>query len=233
MSKSTVSAGFQKFAARTTTGKFEEARKGERMGQGIPFDVGQQGTGVVTAVIMDETKPDAKQRKFPRIRVQMDIITPESHRGKEMTVMNQTIKGSDDPEKDWSAEDAFNMALSQLEQLGCPNEITSGYEDIQEIVDWFSEEPRNLSWNIKANNYKNRSGQEVKGKRVEAYAVVPEAEVPSADNDGPAEEDPDAEYCTYNGTKHKVIADHDDTVDLENVNSGRKRTNIPKEQVTF
>jgi len=234
MAKSTISSGFAKFAAKTTKGAYDEARKGERMGRGIPFPVGTTGTGVVSAVICDTTKKDEKTgEQHPRIRVEIKVETPEEGRGKTLSGpgLMQTIKDGRDPSK-WSAQDAFSAALAMLEDCGLPEEISKGYKDFQECVDWFDEEPRYVNWEIEENNYTNRNGQQVNGKQTSVLPIVNEAGIPAADKPADEEEetDPDATYCKYRGGKHKVVGEDGDMLTIKGVNSGNIRE-VKKEDV--
>lgn len=228
MSKSEMSAGFKKFAAKTTRGSYDEARKNERMGGGIPFEVGTKGRGVVSAVICDETKEDAKGEKHPRIRVEISVTEPEAARGKTLSGpgLMQTIKDGRDPAK-WSAEQAFGAALGMLENLGCPEEITKGYERFEEVLEFFDDEPREVSWSIEENRYTNAKGQEIVGKQVNAFAYIPSPET-SAEPES-EELDPNAKYVMYRGAKHKVEAETEEDYDLVSVNGGRKRTGVAKQ----
>ncbi len=231
MSKTNVSAGFAKFATKTTKGKFDEARKGERMGRGVPFPVGTTGTGIVSAIICDEGK-DAEGVKFPRGRIEIKVETPESGRGKMLSGsgLMQNIKDGQNPEK-WSAEMAWGAWLGLLEDLGCPEEITKGYESFEdEVIGWFDEEPRKVHWEVQENNYTNRSGAEVKGKQVRAFAVVEEADIPNAEGDAPSD-DGKGIYCTYRGAKHKITQDYGDVVDLISMSNGRARAGIDKDEI--
>lgn len=229
MTKSQMSAGFAKFASKTTKGGYEEARKGERMGRGVPFPVGTKGTGVVSKVECDETKPDNNGVTYPRIRVEIRAETPEVARGKQLSGsgLMQTIKDGPDPSK-WSAEQAFGAALGMLEDLGLPTEISQGYSDFQEVLDWFDAEPRKVSWEIQANDYVNKTGKEVKGKQIYAVVYMEEADIPSAD--APFEEhDPNSKYCMYRGAKHRIV-EEGETLTLRSV-SGTNRSGIAKDDV--
>jgi hypothetical protein len=232
MNKSTMSAGFAKFAAKTTKGAYDYARQNERIGRGIPFPVGAKGTAVVSSIICDETTPDEKSgEKFPRVRVELSVESPEGARGKKLSGpgLMQTIKDGNDPSK-WSAEMAWGALLGLLEDLGLPEEISKGYADFQECIDWFSDAPRLVAWEITANNYKNRAGVEVQSKQITAFAVIAEADIPAAD--APAAPIPsDKPLCLYRGGKHIILSDNGETYNLQSVGSGRVRENVDKDDV--
>ena len=233
MTKSKVSPGFAKFAAKTTTGKFDEARRAERMGSGVPFDIGQKGTGVVSAVICDETKPDSQNIRHPRIRVEIKVETPEAGRGKTLSGngLMQTIKDGPNPEK-WSKEMAFTSALGLLEKLGLPEEISQKYNEFQECIDYFDEEPRRVSWTVVDASWTDAKGNLRPQKGIEAYALIPEADIPAAD-EPVSEKTEGRETCLYNGVEHEIVKDHGDTLDLYSPKSGRNREGIPKARVVF
>jgi len=231
MSKSQMSAGFAKFSSKTTKGAYDDARQNERIGRGIPFPVGTKGTAVVSSIICDETKADEKTgKKFPRVRVELSVETPEAARGKKLSGsgLMQTIKDGSDPAK-WSAEQAWGAMLGLLEDMGLPEEVSKGYSDFQQCLDFFEEEPRVVSWEIQPNNYKNRQGVEVQGKQISAFAIVDEAAIPSADE---AEgEIPEGKQCLYRGGKHVVLEENGDTLKLQSIGSGRVRENVDIEDV--
>ena len=231
MTKSQMSAGFAKFSAKTTKGSYDEARQNERIGRGIPFPVGAKGTAVVGAIICDETKADEKTgEKFPRVRVELTVETPEAARGKSLSGsgLMQTIKDGNDPSK-WSAEQAWGAMLGMLENLGLPEEISKGYSDFQECIDWFEEAPRTVSWEIQENNYTNRSGVLVQGKQISAFAIIDEASIPSAADSG--SEVPEGKMCLYRGGKHVILEDNGELLKLQSVGSGRLREGVDKDDV--
>ena len=231
MAKSTVSAGFAKKAAKTTKGDFDKARKGERFGRGIPFPVGTIGTGYVSALICDQTKPEPDGIKHSRVRVELCVETPESGRGKTLSGIGlmQIIKDGRDPEK-WSEAMAWGAMLGMLEDLGCPEEITQNYDDFQEVIDWFDNEKRFVNWEITDASYTNYQGKEVVRKGVAAFAAVSGSSPTAGEGESP-EEDPNADYCKYRGTRHKILEDKGDTYDLQSMANGRKKIDIDKDEV--
>jgi len=230
MSKSGMSAGFAKFASKTTQGSYDDARKAERFGRGIPFPVGVKGTAVVGAIVCDETKADNNGEQFQRVRIELLIDTPESHRGKPLTGGYFVMQDSKKAGSTWTAENWWGSMLGTLEDLGCPEDLTKGYEDFQEVIDWFGAEPRAISFEIIANDYM-KNGAMVHGKRVNAFAAVDEASIPSADQVAEAH-DPEATYCTFRGTKHRVVSEEGGNITIKNVNSGTQRT-VAKTLVTM
>ena len=230
MAKSQISAGFQKFANKTTKGEYDKARKAERIGRGIPFPIGTKGTGYVSAIICKETKPDNEGVKHPMIRVEVKVEAPEASKGKTLSGpgLMQTIKDGKNPET-WSAEMAFTAALTMLENLGLPPEISKEYEEFQECVDWFEEEKRLVHWEVEDTSY-TKDGRTVNQKGYQVFALVDESKKESAEGEG-EEHDPDASYCTFRGSKHRIVKDHGDTLDLIGVNSGREREGVDKEDV--
>ena len=229
MAKSGMSAGFAKFASKTTKGSYDEARQAERMGRGVPFPTGTKGTAVVGAIVCDETKADeATGEQFQRVRIELLIETPESHRGKPLTCGYFVMQDSKKPGSDWTAENWWGVMLGTVEDLGCPEELTKGYADFQEVLDWFEAEPRSVSFEVVANNYVNKAGVKVEGKQVNAFAAVDESAIPSAEDS--KEIDPNATYCTYKGGKHKVVTTTGTQYVLESINGGNVRT-VPKAAV--
>ena len=231
MSKSGMSADFAKFAAKTTKGSYDEARQAERFGRGIPFPIGTKGTAVVGALVCDQTKADPQTgEQFQRVRIELLIETPESHRGKPLTGGYFVMKDSTKVGSTWTAENWWGSMLGTLEDLGCPEELTKGYSDFQEVIDWFEAEPRNVSFEIVANNY-TKNGAIVQGKQVNAFAAFDEGSIPSAEGT-PEAHDPSATYCTFRGTKHRVASEDGGNITIVNVNSQTQRT-VPKVQVTM
>ena len=226
MAKSKVSAAFQKVASRTTKGAFDEARKAERQARGIPFPIGMKGTGVVSCIVCDMTKAKEGKESVPIVRVELKADTPEGARGKILSGpgLMWMIKASATNE-DWGAEDAWGMMLGGLEQLGCPEELTKNYDDFQEVVDWFEEEPRKVSWEVVDASYTNNKGKVVSQKAFEVYEYVNVSQQETAE--GTSEEiDPNAKYVLYKGKKHRVVEENEDdnTYVLVSVASGVKRT---------
>jgi hypothetical protein len=231
MAKSEMSSGFAKFAAKTTKGKYDEARKGERMGRGIPYPIGTTGTAVVAAVICTETKADNEGVKSPMVRVELKIETPEPMRGKALSGngLMQVIKDGPNPEK-WSADMAWGAMLGMLENLGCPEEITKGYSDFQECIDWFEQEPRYVNWEVIDASYQ-KAGKTIAQKGIQAFAVIKEGDAPTADSGDKPEDDPDASYCTYRGARHMILENNKGLLKLKNMNNGNVRNNIEEDAV--
>lgn len=226
-----MSVGFAKFAAKTTKGSYDEARQAERFGRGVPFPVGTKGTAFIGAIVCDETKADETTGEHhQRVRIELLVETPESHRGKPITGGYFVMKDSTKPGSSWTAEDWWGSMLGTMEDLGCPEELTKGYSDFQEVIDWFEAEPRAVNFEIVANNYK-KNGAMVEGKQVNAFAAVDEASIPSAEGT-PEAHDPDATYCTFRGTKHRVVSTENGQVTIINVNSQTQRT-VPQTQVVM
>lgn len=231
--KQQVSPGFAKFASKTTKGKFDEARKGERMGRGIPFAIGTSGEGNVGNIICDETKADDDGISHPRIRVEIIISSPESAKGKVISGpgLMQTIKDGKDPEK-WSKEMAWGAALGLLESLGCPKELTEGYDEFQEVLDWFREEPRPVAWEVVDSSWYNKTTKKtVEQKGISAVAILDESNASSAVEGEKMEEDPNGVYCAYRGIRHIILDEDDDVATIKNCNTGRVRENVPMDQI--
>jgi len=233
MTQSEISKDFAKFAKKTTKGNFDEKRKGERIDRGIPFPVGTTGTAVVSKIVCSTTKPNDDGEKFPMIRVELTAQTPEGARGKTLSGpgLMQVIKDGRNPDK-WSAADAFGAALGILEDLGLPKEISTGYEEFDECIAWFEDEERKVQWEVVDASY-TTNGRHVNQKGIQAVALVDEGKMESAVGDSSPEEDPDAKYCTYNGVRHKILSEDEGMLELENMNSGRVRKNIDKDDVTM
>lgn len=232
MAKSNISKDFARFAKKTTKGSFDEARKAERTARGIPFDVGTKGTGVVSAIICDTAGDD--DDKYPFVAAEITVSTPESAKGKVLkgSGLRWNIRDSKRAGSDWTAENAWGAALGMLEELGLPEEISQGYEDFQECVDWFDKEPREVSWEIEDNSYTDRNGKQVQGKQVRAYAKIDEDSIPSADNNSEAPFDDSGydSYCNYRGVRHGIKEEDDDMLTIVNLQNGMERE-VPKERV--
>ncbi len=232
MSTTGMSVGFAKFASKTTKGAYDEARKGERFGRGIPFPVGVKGKAIVSAITCDDTKPNDLGESYPRVRVELAIEVPESHRGKPLQCGYFIMQDSKKVDSTWTAEDVWGKSmLGCLEDLGCPEELTKGYSDWQEVLDWFQAEPRRVNFEILPNDYKNNAGVLVHGKQVAAFAEVDEENIPSADTPSEAH-DPNAKYCTFKGTSHRIMSEVGANVTIIGVNSGTTRT-VAKSDVTM
>ena len=224
MTKSTMSKGFSRFAKKTTKGSFDEARQAERTARGIQQEVGDKGHAIVSKIICDEAGEDGD--KHPYVAVELTISTPEKSKGKKLfgSGLRWDIRDSKRTGSTWTAEDAFGAVLAMLEDLGLPQEISKGYSDFQECLDWFEDEPRSVAWEIQANNYTDSKGTEILSKQISAFAVVDEADIPSADSDGPVDDDdPDASYCSFRNVRHKIMNHQDGEYELLNMNNQRER----------
>jgi len=229
MAKSKISKGFAKFANKATSGSFDEARKAERTARGIPFPVGTKGTGIVT-VIADEM--EIQGESTPYVVGEITVLTPEGAKGRKVRTTQWVIRDSQRPDSTWTAEDAWTAALSMLEQFGCPTELTQGYEDFQEVVDWFDEGERLVDFEVRANNYTDRSGKLVEGKQIEAFAHIEDSSVDSAEDSKSVDIPNDAPRCTYRGVEHAIVHEQDDQITVVNVQTGRERT-IDRDDVTM
>jgi hypothetical protein len=224
MTKSKISKDFARFAKKTTKGTYDEARKAERTARGIPFDVGTKGTGVVSAIICDTAGED--DDKYPYVAAQITVSTPEGGKGKVLqgSGLRWNIRDSKRTGSDWTAEDAWGAALGMLEDLGLPEEISKGYEDFQECVDWFEKEPREVSWEVEDNSYTDRNGKQVSGKQIRAFAKVDESSIPSADADAPFNDDSEfSAYCVYRGVRHGIKSEEDDMLTIVNLQNKMER----------
>jgi len=225
MAKTKMSKNFARFAKNTTSGTFDEVRKAERTVRGIPFDFGDKGTATMELFCGDKPyDKDDPDEVYPLVSVTLTVLTPEKQKGTELNdALNLTwyIKDSEKPGSDWTAEDAWGSMLEDLERLGVPNEITSGYEDFQEVMDWIDAEPRIVEWIIEEGDvYRGR-----KQKRVLAFAHVEESEKPSADDSEEVSFSKDTKYCTYRGIKYGILEEkEDDLLLIKNTQTGKERT---------
>ena len=216
MSKSEVSKTFARFANKTTSGAYDEARKAERTARGITLDVGTRGVGVVTLKCTDEEVHD---EQVPVLECPITILTPEGAKGKVLTDPLNLKKRIRETEKR-SAEENFTAALEMLEQMGCPESITKGYTSWDQITEWFDAEPRKVSYEITDGGSWNGRPQ----KRVVAYAYVEESSMPSADSGDSPEFPAGTKFCSYKGVRYGILMEDDGMLTIQNVNSGRKKT---------
>jgi hypothetical protein len=233
MTKSAISDKFAKFASKTTKGEFDKARKQESMAGGCPLPVDTRGVCVISEITCTETK--VKQDGTggdPMVSIKLEVESPEDYRGKTLSGPGLMFVIKDGPNS--TAADAWARMLDSLEGLGLPRDIRTNYSDFAEVLDWFFEEPRRAEYHVAKDTYTGNQS----GKIVRAHAYVPESEVASAET--PAKEtavahDPDADYCTYLGKKHKIISfsQENDTYELEAIPTGRIRSGVPADKVTL
>lgn len=220
MASSEVSKEFSKFASKTTKGSYDKARKSERMARGIIFNIGDSGRAVVSKISC--TTLTKNNQTYPFIRIELKVTLPEASKGKTLSGpgLMASIKDGKDPTV-WSAQDAWGAMLGMLENLGLPTEISTGYDDFQECLDWFEAAPREVSWEIVHNDRTNDN------KEIKAFAIVEEKDIPSADSSSTPEEeesdDPDASYCTFRGAKYKILSEDGDELLIRHTTNGRER----------
>lgn len=231
MAKAPVSAKFQKFAEKTTRGEFDKARKQESMAGGCPLPVGTRGVAVVGEIECRETKLKADGTGGdPLLMIRLEVETPEDYRGKTLSGPGLMFVIKDG--KNSTAADAWARMLDTLEGFGLPRKLRTDYEDFAEILDWFSEEPRKVEYTVAEDTFTGNQS----GKTVRAFAYVEEASIQTAET--PTKEvdaDPDADYCTYLGKKHKILSfdKENDTYELEQESSGRIRQGVPSDKITM
>lgn len=223
MIKMTISDKFKKFAAKTTKGKFDAARKAESMAGGCSLPVGTTGVAVVSDIVMSFTKDKGDVPGYPIITIKLGVETPEESQG--VTIdgsgLIYWIKDSANQTEDV----AWQRFLDDLEDIGLPREIRMNYEDIMEIEEWFKEAPRKVSYTVIKDTFAgNKSGKRINMTRFEE-------EVPAADDDASQDLDPNAVYVMYLSKPHKVIESDSSTYTLESL-SGRVRAGVPRNKVT-
>ena len=224
MSKSPISDKFAKFAAKTTRGEFDKARKQESMAGGCPLPVDTQGIALVGEISCSETKTKADGTGGdPLVMIKLEVETPEEYRGKILSGPGLMFVIKDGPQS--TAADAWARMLDSLESFGLPREIRTEYQDFAECIDWFTDEPRRVEYRVTKDTYAGNQS----GKTVRANMYVPEGEVQTAIT--PPQEvahDPEADYCEYLGKKHKILSYDSDnnTYELEMVSTGRIRKGI-------
>lgn len=231
MSKSPLSAKFAKFAAKTTKGEFDTARKAESMATGCPLPLDTRGVAVIAEINCTETK--IKQDGTggdPFVSIKLEVETPEDYRGKTITGPGLMFVIKDGPNS--TAADAWGRMLDTLEQLGLPRDIRTEYNDFAEVLDWFSNEPRRVEYHVAKDTFTGNQS----GKITRATMYVPEGEVETAVTPKvEATIDPNADYCTYLGKQHKVLSfdEENQTYELEMVSTGRIRPGVEADKVKF
>ncbi len=129
--------------------------------------------------------------------------------------------------------DAWARMLDFLEGMGLPRDIRTNYEDFSQVLDFFTDQPRYVEYHVAKDTYSGNQS----GKIVRAVMHVPEGEIQTAVT--PPQEtvadDPNADYCTYLGKKHKILDFNKETnlYKLEMVSSGRVREAIEGDKITF
>lgn len=231
MAKTPISAKFAKFADKTTKGDFDKARKQESMAGGCPLPIGSRGIAIVAEISCTETKVKADgSGGDPFVSIKLEVESPEEYRGKTITGPGLMVVIKDGPNS--TAADAWARMLDSLEQLGLPREIRTDYSDFAEVVDYFTDEPRRVEYNIQEDTYKGNQS----GKITRAVAFIPEGEVATAES--PVVEtpiDPDADYCSYLGKRHQILGydQENELYELKMVNSDRIRKGVAADKVTL
>lgn len=230
MAKAPISAKFARFADRTTKGDFDKARKQESMAGGCPLPVGTRGCAIVSEINCKETKIAANgEGGYPMVLLKLEVETPENFRGKSLSGpgLMFVIK---DSEKQTEA-DAWARMLDCLESCGLPRDIRTGYQEFEEVVNYFTEEPRRVTFEVRKDTYAGNQS----GKTVSVFEYIPEGEEESAETKytPPTEDDPDAQYVTYMGKKCKVVEYNrdEDTYTLQIVDTGRIKEGISASRV--
>jgi hypothetical protein len=231
MTKSPISDKFAKFAAKTTRGEFDKARKQESMLSGCPLPLDTKGTAIVGEIKCSETKVKADgSGGDPIVTIKLEVETPEEYRGKHLSGPGLMYLIKDGQNS--SAADAWARMLDSFELMGLPREIREGYEDFAEVVDWFTDEPRRVDFSVNKDSWSGNSS----GKTVRAVAHVAEADIPTAvtpSSQETVELDPEADYCEYQGKKYKILAfDRDNNLyDIEQVSTGRIRKGVEGDKI--
>lgn len=230
MTKVPVSSKFAKFAEKTTRGEFDKARKAESMASGCPLPVGVRGIAVVGTVDCTETKVKADGTGGdPFVSIKLEVESPEEYRGKILQGPGLMFVIKDGPNS--TEADAWGRMLDTLEMYGLPRKLRTGYEAFSEVLDFFTNQPRRVEFNVVEDTYKGNQS----GKIVKATQYVPEGEVQTAETiPTPQEDDPSMDYCTYLGKKHQILS-HDatnDQYDLQQVGVDRPpRKGVPVDKV--
>ena len=229
MSKSPISAKFAKFAEKTTRGEFDKARQQESMASGCPLPVNTRGVAVVATIDCTETKVKSDGTGGdPFVSIKLEVESPEEYRGKTISGPGLMVVIKDGPNS--TAADAWARMLDQLEAMGLPRETRTGYNDFSECIDYFTEQPRRVEFNVLEDTFKgNQSGKTVRCNMYVEPGEVSSAETPQ--NEEPR--DPNADYCMYLGKEHKILERNaeEDTLDLEQTATGRFRPGVPADKV--
>jgi|SRR5690554_258373 len=233
MAKAPISSKFAKFAAKTTKGKFDEARKAESRATGCPLPVGAQGLSFIKEIRCEETpvKPDGTGG-IPVVSLILEVESPDEFAGK--TLRGAGLSWFIRETANRTEEEAWQNMLDGLEKAGLPRSIREGYADWAEVVEWFIEEPRQVEFTVLKDDFPGNQT----GKQIRFSEYVPESEVATAATPRQKEEpadDPEATYCTYLGKKHQVVSydTEEDTYNLVMVATGRSRTDVPADKVTL
>lgn len=212
-----MSPKFAKFAAKTTGGAFDKARKEEARIGGCPLPVGAKGIAIVGKVNCTETKAYGDDPGGdPRIEITLEVDSPEEYRGKKITGsgLAYNIRATEKS----TIEESFQRALDALEQLGLPREIRTEYKDFSECIEYFEQEPRMVEFLVvdDSKNEYNRS------KKTVAFSAYLPGGNKGAEGSQEEEEDSNATYCTYLGARHKVLEDDGEILKIQS-KSGKVR----------
>ena len=218
----TISDKFNKFAAKTTRGKFDEARKAESAAGGCPIPVGVTGKAVIADIIGSMTADKDGVPGHPIVTLKLTVETPDEYQGQHLSGFGLKFWIKDSAKR--TEVEAWQSMLDSLEELGLPREIREGYESFEEVVEWFKEAPRFVTYVVNDNTYNGKPG-----KSVSAYMyseASQETIAGSEDADGFVM-DPEADYVDYLGKPHKILSADDSTYNLESP-LGKVRNGIPK-----
>lgn len=221
MSKAKVSDKFAQFETRNEH-KLAESRKEEKRSFGNPLPVGYNGVGVIS-----DAKADASKKGDPYCSVEVTIVSDDDYRGKPVTGAFRSIK---DTAKMTAAENYASL-LDDLEDMGLSRQTREG-SNIAGCLDELLSTPHYVSVSVSASTYGD-------GKQIKCYAVGDPGmsgrtaeDAPSTPDSPPEESVSELPQCIYLGKPHYVEGTNSDkTLNLISVKTGKKRPNVPADDV--
>jgi hypothetical protein len=225
-----VSAGFSKAMSRKATA-VEEARKAENTMMTCKMPVGWKGK----AVVVDASADKAKDKKDDKgntvegneyIRLDFNVVNDDHYAGAKFSIIWSFY---DSEKATWA--DRFSWCLNGLENLGLPRDLRENYNEISEVLEFFTSNDEVYDAEVVTNTYRQGDQKEVKVRRA---ALV----VDASDSISPEETKEDGKVATtessgtlqvgasvkYMGKSYTVVAIEDDDVKIKSVNTGVDRT---------
>lgn len=232
MASEKVSAAFRNAFAKL--GGIDEAKQAEASMNNIPVPVGWKGRCQVIDMFMDVSKPKAGGGgQNPYINWVMTPVEDEKYNGKKISKnytlnesVNQTTKAVSTPAM------KFERFLNELEWAGMPRELRVGWEDIDQIIEWWldPDEQRLVDVEVAQNGqYTNVYVRKVGSGAVDDTDSVTPPE-PASKSVATGGTPTAATTVKFNGKDWDLISENGDDLVIKSKATGRER-NIKRSEL--